>query len=292
MPRAGRVIDRLLGRLESLSVLDPVTGPVSAFVRRVVPPGPVRDLLHGLPVGHPAHPMLVQIPLGAWLSATVLDFVPGTDRAALALTGLGTAAAAPAAAAGIVDWSSIHAPQQRVGLIHWASNTVAVGFYAASFVQRLRGKTASGKALGAMGLAAASLGGYLGGHLAYRQSIGANHAERVPYRISEGWHYVAELADLDDRAMNVRTVGVVPVLLYRKGVRIWALADECSHQAGPLHEGEILDADGPSPCVVCPWHGSTFALDDGTVVHAPATSPQPRFETRVQDGSVEVRLAA
>lgn len=291
-PAASRVIERLLHRLDSLSILDPVAKPVSAAVRKIVPPGRLRDALHGVPLGHPAHPMLVQVPLGAWLSASALDLIPGTDRATLALTGLGTAAAAPAALAGIVDWSSIHGPQQRVGLIHWISNTVAVGCYAASFVQRLRGRNASGKALGFAGIAAASVGGYLGGHLAYRQSIGANHAERVPYLAPEGWHRVAELVDLEDRKTTVRMVGPVPVMLYRNSSRIWAIADECSHQAGPLHEGELVDRDGASPCVVCPWHGSTFSLEDGAVVHAPATSPQPTFDTRIHDGAVEVRLSS
>lgn len=280
-----------MSRLEALSGLDRISGPLSAAARRLVPPGRVRDVLHGLPLGHPAHPLLVQIPLGAWLSTAVLDTMPGTERAALALTGLGTAAAAPAALTGITDWSSIHEPQQRVGLIHWAANTIAVGCYAASFVQRLRGRTSSGRALGFAGLAAASIGGYLGGHLAYRQALGVNHAERVPYRIGDGWHYAIELVDLDDRRLTVRMVGTVPVLLYRVGDRIHAIADECSHQAGPLHDGDVIDSDG-SPCVVCPWHGSTFALDDGAVVRTPATSPQPRFETRVTDGAVEVRLAA
>ena len=41
--------------------------------------------------------------------------------------------------------------------------------------------------------------------------------------------------------------------------------------------------------IVCPWHGSTFQLDTGAVVHGPAASPQPVFDTRVQDGKVQVK---
>ncbi len=42
--------------------------------------------------------------------------------------------------------------------------------------------------------------------------------------------------------------------------------------------------------VVCPWHGSEFRLDDGCVVHGPATAAVPRFETRVVDGDVQARI--
>ena len=63
------------------------------------------------------------------------------------------------------------------------------------------------------------------------------------------------------------------------------LADRCTHRGAPLHEGELL-----AGCIVCPWHGSEFALD-GSVVHGPATRPQAAYEVRVVDGQVLVRRA-
>ena len=77
----------------------------------------------------------------------------------------------------------------------------------------------------------------------------------------------------------------MPVLLYRKGEKIYAIAATCSHLGGPLGEGTFTD-----DCVTCPWHGSTFRLRDGAVVHGPATSPQPRFAARVVGGRVELSL--
>ena len=53
---------------------------------------------------------------------------------------------------------------------------------------------------------------------------------------------------------------------------------------GPLSEGELKDGS-----VVCPWHGSRFCLADGSVLDGPATIPQPRYETRVRNGQIEVR---
>lgn len=55
-----------------------------------------------------------------------------------------------------------------------------------------------------------------------------------------------------------------------------------------LHEGKLKD-DG-DPCVVCPWHGSTFSLRTGEVHAGPATARQPHFDTRVSGGLVEVSL--
>ncbi|HEY0248851.1 MAG TPA: Rieske (2Fe-2S) protein [Gryllotalpicola sp.] len=288
---AGRATGRLLARIEGAQQLDALGTTVQGLVKRVLPTGPVRDLLHGVPLGHPAHPFLVQIPLGAWMSAAVLDLVPGGERAARTLIGVGTAAAVPAAASGITDWSESHPAQRRVGLVHWGANLIAIGCYTLSFVQRVRGHTAAGKKLALLGLGVASVGGYLGGHLAYRQALGANHTESVPYLLPQGWQPVAALEDLPDGELTARMVGTVPVLLYRRGERVTALADACAHLAGPLHEGEIAEDAELGLCVTCPWHGSGFSLEDGAVVHGPATSPQPVFDTRVRQGQVQVALA-
>ena len=74
------------------------------------------------------------------------------------------------------------------------------------------------------------------------------------------------------------------VVLVRRAARVYALGERCSHLGGPLAEGEVRDE-----AIVCPWHGSRFALEDGRVLDGPATMPQPCFETRVRDGFVEVR---
>ncbi len=289
MDRATSGVERLLKNIESADALDRVTTPLSGFVNRILPDGRFRDLLHGVPFGHPAHPFLVQVPLGAWLSAVVLDRLPGTEKAAQVLVGIGTLAAAPAAAAGIADWAKGHDTHLRVGIVHWASNTVAVACFAASFIQRSRGRAASGRGLALLGIGVASIGGYLGGHLVYRQALGANHVEDVPELLPDGWHAVADLDDLPD-GLTRRVVETVPVLVYRDGTEIRALADRCSHLSGPLHEGRLVhERDGA--CVVCPWHGSEFSLADGSVVHGPATSPQPSFRTRITDGRVEIALS-
>ena len=71
---------------------------------RFIRPGMVRDALHGVWLGHPLHPMLIQASAGAWLSASILDFTGREEKAARRLVTAGLAAAVPAAVAGAVDW--------------------------------------------------------------------------------------------------------------------------------------------------------------------------------------------
>jgi uncharacterized membrane protein len=126
------------------------------------------------------HPIAILVPAGAWISAAVLDFIPGQGRAARTLVGVGLLAAAPAAAAGVADWSALEQKQQqRVGIVHWAANLMAIGLYSASYVQRRRGRAVSGRVLGLLGLALISGAGYLGGHLVYRQGANVEPSGRV-----------------------------------------------------------------------------------------------------------------
>ncbi|GAA1005062.1 MULTISPECIES: Rieske 2Fe-2S domain-containing protein [Streptomyces] len=276
---------RLLDRLEQEPRADAVIDAAGRGVR-ALPLRGGRDLLHGRWLGHPLHPLMVQVPMGTWLSAAVLDLFPGRSREAGLLVGVGLATAAPAALAGTVDWAELHRRQQRTGLVHALANATAVGLYAASLACRLKGRTGAGRALGFLGLTAAGAGGMLGGHLAYRQASGANHAEEIPYVVTEGWHRIGAVAEFPAGRPVRRSVDDVPVLVVREsGGTLHALADRCSHLAGPLSEGTVADG-----CVRCPWHGSVFRLSDGWNVRGPATAPQPAFDTRIVDGHVEVRL--
>lgn len=280
----GRVLTAV-DRLESNAGLDGIARSVQGVVHRL-PLGRGRDALHGRWLGHPVHPLMVQVPMGSWLSAAVLDLLPGQRRGARALIGVGLATAGPAAVAGWVDWAELQRQQMRVGLVHAAANITAVALYAGSLGARLRGRDGLGRALGFAGLSAVSLGGALGGHLAYRQAAGANHSEVVPHLVTPGWHRIGAVADFPVGQAVRRHIDDVTVLVVREsGNQVHVLADRCSHMGGPLTEGVIADG-----CVQCPWHGSVFRLADGWNVRGPATAPQPAFETRITDGHVEACL--
>lgn len=280
----GHVADAVSG-VEGARSLD---GAIELLRRgvRALPLRGARDLLHGRWLGHPVHPLLVQVPMGAWISSAVLDWTPGGRRAAGVLVAVGVAGAAPAAAAGLVDWAELEDEQARVGIVHAALNAVATTCYTVSLASRLAGH--GGRKTALAGLAAVAASGALGGHLAYRQAAGANHAEAIPRIVPPGWHDLGPVQELPAGRPVRRLVGDVAVLVVCEADgTLSALAERCSHLGGPLSEGEVADG-----CVRCPWHGSTFRLSDGWNVTGPATAPQPAFDTRVRDGRVQVRLSS
>ncbi|MDT0267690.1 Rieske (2Fe-2S) protein [Streptomyces sp. DSM 44915] len=275
-----------MDRVEGSSRADPLIPPLRDAVHTM--PAGVRDALHGTWLGHPAHPAMVQIPIGTWMSAAVIDLLPGRHRSADLLIAVGLGTAAPAAVAGLADWAELRKPQMRVGLLHAAANVAGVAMYTASLAARLRGHRLRGRGWSYAGLVTVGLGGALGGHLAYRQAAGANHADHVVAALDPGWLPLGRLADFPVGRPATATVRDIPVLVFRESEdTLRVLADQCSHLGGPLSEGEIADG-----CVRCPWHGSTFRLTDGFNVTGPATAPQPAFEARIVDGRVEVRLPA
>jgi nitrite reductase/ring-hydroxylating ferredoxin subunit/uncharacterized membrane protein len=282
--------ETVIDRLENASPLDPVVKSVRKILNTALGPQAVRDALHGRWLGHPLHPMLTDVPIGMWSAAAVLDVMPGTGPAATTLIATGCAAAVPTAVTGWADWSQLHPPQQRVGLVHAASNVIGLGLFTASVAARLRGRTLRGKVLAYAGLSAVMAGGYLGGHLVFRQGAGANHVADVPDLFPSGWQDLGALDDLSDATPTKRTVDGVDLLVVRRGQHVDVLANKCSHLSGPLSDGEFTVESGQG-CIVCPWHGSTFRLADGVPVHGPATSPQNRFETRITNGRVEARLS-
>src|SRR5206468_5498865 len=157
-------VNDVVERLERPGPLDPVIKGVRKVVDTALGPQAVRDALHGLWLGHPLHPMLTDVPIGTWTAAGILDLLPATGPASSALIATGCATAVPTAVTGWADWSQLHPPQQRVGLVHAASNIVGLGLFGASVLARLRGRHVRGKGLAYAGLTAVMAGGYLGGH--------------------------------------------------------------------------------------------------------------------------------
>jgi nitrite reductase/ring-hydroxylating ferredoxin subunit/uncharacterized membrane protein len=281
-------------RIERAPALDGAVRSLSQSVVRALPTGSRADALHGVPFGQPAHPALVRLPLGCWTSAALLDLFPGTERAAQTLIAAGIASSLPATATGLADWSALHRHQQRVGLVHAASGACAATLFSASLLARVTGFTKAGKVLSAGGLTAATVGGYLGGHLALRLGAGASHAEPIGHLAGLGWHDVCRIYDLPDGRPVRRQLGYLSLFVLRRGPDVSVLSDHCAHLGGPLHQGRVVsgDPDGnpDGDCVTCPWHGSTFRLSDGSVVHGPATARQPSFRCRVsENGMVQVQ---
>ena len=281
---------KAIDRLEDAHWLDSLAGALRTAVTAVVRSPAVRDVLHGVPLGHPLHPTAVQVPIGAWLSAGVLDATGRAPDASRFLVGLGALSALPAAVAGAADLSQLRPQQSRIGVVHAGANVVAVALYTASYLQRRGGREASGRLLGFLGLAVVSASGFLGGHLSFRKAAGANHAEGVPARFPAGWQSIGELTALPENELTGLHVGDQPLVALRRGAAIDVLSNVCSHLSGPLSEGELIGRDTADPCVKCPWHGSVFSMRTGDVQHGPATAPVPSLRSRIVDGVVEVLM--
>ena len=285
VPRPLKVVEDL----EHARALDRPARSLTGTVLRLLPPGRLKDLLHGVPLGHPAHPPLTDVPVGCWMAAATLDLFPDTGRASQVLLAAGLAAAVPVTLTGTADWASLHIEQQRVGIVHSIGTTAATGLFAASLVSLLRGRGRQGKSLSLAGLVALFGGTYLGGHLAFRLGAGASHAESIAHLGPLGWHDLCPLDELPEGWPVHRSLGYISLFVLRYGDDVYVLADRCTHLDGPLHQGRMVRVDDEI-CVICPWHGSTFQVSDGTVVHGPATGRQPAFETRVLDsGMIQVR---
>ncbi|HMC40368.1 MAG TPA: Rieske 2Fe-2S domain-containing protein [Acidimicrobiales bacterium] len=273
-------------RIGDVEAIDQAAGPLARVAKKVIPPGPLKDLLSGSQLGHPLHPALTDIPIGSFAAATVLDLVGGrrSRDAVRALLAVGIVATVPTATAGLADWSDTYGSEQRIGLVHALSNVAALSLFAGSLAARRSGRTPLGRALSLAGMTTLATGGYLGGHLTYSRGVGVNNAFYQPE--PEDWTAVMDAADLQAGSPTKVEADGAPVLLYRASDRIYAIGSRCSHAGGPLQEGKIDDG---ALCVQCPWHGSVFRLEDGTVVHGPASIPQAAYDVRVQDGRIQIR---
>ncbi|HEY3633395.1 MAG TPA: Rieske 2Fe-2S domain-containing protein [Jatrophihabitantaceae bacterium] len=281
-----QVLDTVVVKIERATWLDPIAAAVAKIVKRALPRGPVRDTASGTPLGHPLHPALVAVPVGSWSAAAYLDLAGGKRyrRAARRLIGLGNVAAIPTALTGANDWADTLGAERRVGFVHALVNDVALTFFVSSWWARRRGRPIKGIALSLAGTGVMSAGAWLGGHLAYGLGVGVD-TTAFQHAPQEWTDVAAETELVADKPLRTDADGV-PIMLLRRGGGIVALADRCTHRGGPLHEGTL---DGNT--ITCPWHGSRFCVDDGSVVEGPATRPAPVFETRVTGGRVEVRRA-
>ncbi len=135
---------------------------------------------------------------------------------------------------------------------------------------------------GLVGSAAATGGGFLGGHMVQRFGLAVDHTafDELPGE----WTPTDAASEWTDNAPRRVTVGGVAVVVVRDGETWSALEARCTHAGGPLDEGTV-----EAGCIECPWHGSRFRLRDGSVAAGPAFAPEPVVAVRVRDGIVEVR---
>lgn len=279
-----RRVRALVQRIGSDTRLDRVAEPLGSLAQAMTRRDDVKRALSGSWLGHRVHPLLTDLPIGAWTSAAVLDLVGGRHgrRAARRLVGAGIVFALPAAATGLSDWNDTHGDDKRVGVVHATANVTALALQVQSW--RARGKGHSGRALlwSGAALSAMTVGGYLGGHLVFADRVGVD--VDVPVTDTPQWRAVCAVDELPENEVRGVDLDGARIALVRRDDVVHAMAAVCSHAGGPLDEGCVVRGS-----LQCPWHGSEFALSDGSVVRGPAAAPQPVYEARVNGGTVEVR---
>jgi nitrite reductase/ring-hydroxylating ferredoxin subunit/uncharacterized membrane protein len=248
----------------------------------------VKDGLNGTWLGHPLHPVLTDVPIGAWMMAQVFDTIDSVnggrryEDAARVCINTGLVGAVGAAVTGLTDWSDTGGQSRRIGLVHGLVNITATSLFLTSAIMRSRRRTSGAVAASTAGFAVAMAGAYLGGALVYKQEIGPNHA--IAGEPPEEFTRTISDAALGEGEKRRVLVGDAQVVLLRYQGQICALAERCAHQGGPLSEGELKDGT-----LTCPWHASTYRVTDGGLIHGPSTYDQPCYETRVRDGFIEVK---
>ncbi|SOJ54650.1 Naphthalene 1,2-dioxygenase system ferredoxin subunit [Mycobacterium simulans] len=253
----------------------------------------VANALNGVWLGHPVHPPLASFAsgaLGTTVALDVMSMLPGTSsgevgetsRIASRALGVGILASIGAAITGATDWQHTHQEDRRVGLVHGVVNSAATVLYALSWWDRRRGRRLRGPALSALGYGITVGGSYLGGALVFESGIGIDQSgERLR---TQEWTPVLPATSLQDgRPQRVEVDGVGLVVCQTNPGEVAAFGEFCPHLAAPMADGWVDRGR-----VVCPWHGSRFALDSGEVLRGPSATPLPCYQARLVDGMIEV----
>lgn len=279
--------------VENQTWLDKLSNPLQSWLLKFFgqpgePNRKIKDMLNGTWLGHSVHPMLTDIPLGAWTGTALLDIAALSgnkgveDSADLSLV-LGLLGATGAAVTGVTDWSDLDGTDRRVGMMHGLLNGSITLMYVVSLIMRRTGKRQTGVALSTLGYLASLFSAYLGGEMVFAKGVGVNHVAWEGG--SDDFVAVMDAADLPTGKLTRIDVAGIPAVLLKQGKAIYAIAATCSHLGGPLDEGELREGN----VVQCPWHGSCFRMTDGSVVHGPAVYAQPTFAVRVRNGKIELR---
>jgi uncharacterized membrane protein len=164
----------LAEELKDVEVLQGLSSKVEGLLPQALQQGGAAEALRGEGFGHPLHPILTDLPLGCFTSATLLDLL-GRGRwrgAANSLMGIGVVSSVPTMVTGLAEWRTAPAEERPVMVAHASLNLAATGAYLASILFRRRGRQRLATCMSVAGSGLAAAGGYLGGHLAFGRRVG------------------------------------------------------------------------------------------------------------------------
>ena len=254
----------------------------------------LKSLMHGTkPIGHPLHPALISVPIGAFAVMVLADWLAIFSRAIPSQIGpfalvIGIFGMVAAAATGYTDYTGTAGKERRYATVHGVTMTSLFVVMIVSLILRYGHSAAlflDGILLSTVAYLVMLWGAYLGGHLTFNFGTMVNRNAFVE-GVTEWTEVGASKKFAEGKPARVKA-GDMPVMVVRLGGHLNAIAATCSHAGGPLEEGR-LEGD----VITCPWHGSQFCVSDGRVRNGPATFDQPALLVREGEGKVQVRLAA
>ena len=99
---------------------------------------------------------------------------------------------------------------------------------------------------------------------------------------------VCPVEELPPGEVRVVLAGELAIGVYNAGGELYAIEDRCSHDDGPLAEG---DWEPDEYVAICPRHGSRFDIRTGRALTLPAYQPVETFPVFVEDGMIKVRVS-
>lgn len=95
---------------------------------------------------------------------------------------------------------------------------------------------------------------------------------------------VGQTNDFPSGSLKKVTIAGEDVLVANVEGQLYAIANSCTHQGGPLDEGEL-----EGKVVTCPWHGGQFDVSSGKVLQPPPRADEASFEVKIQGNDVLVK---
>jgi nitrite reductase/ring-hydroxylating ferredoxin subunit/uncharacterized membrane protein len=254
---------------------------VTIFTALYKPIPALKDFLHGVWLGHPLHPAITDVPIGAFVVAVVLDLLGARAVAAVPI-GVGIVFMLVAALAGYADYIDLEGKTRRFGTVHSSLMLVALVAYLVSFVMRLGGHLGgTAVLLGLIGFVIVIGSAYIGGELVY--NLGTQ-VDRHAWR-GGGTNWTAlDITEVPEGKPTKAKAGGQTLVVVRVANQLHALHDVCAHQGCSLSDGKLA-----GDAIECPCHGSRYRVRDGLVVRGPAVYDQPHYEVREAEGKLEAR---
>lgn len=253
--------------------------------------------------GHPLHPILVAFPIAFYTGTLLFDILAKTYSPEFLFTAYNLEIAALisagiAAIPGLIDYIYTVPPRstaKKRGAKHALTNVSVIIFYVAALIYRADNEEPNLMiliALEGVGWILLLFAGWMGGTLVYRNQIGvdpryadAGKWKEEFYPESEGEIEVGSTNDLKINQMKLVHVGPKRVVIARSEQGYAAFDDHCTHRGGSLAGGSMICGT-----VQCPWHGSQFSVNDGSVKAGPAKMPIVTYKLREENGKLFLTL--